>query len=241
MAEWFEDWFDEDYALLYAHRDTEEARTAVSRALRVIPEFTQGPVLDLGCGAGRHLEVLRRANPMAFGLDLSSVLLQMAPGPLVPWLLRGDMRSLPVREGSLSGICMWFTPFGYFSDQENRALLVRLGKLLRLSGVLLMDYLNSEEVAKNLVAEDTLERAGVRVASTRVVEGERLVKRMTLTRLATGETREVMESVRIYHPTELQEMAVRAGLRLRRVLGTYGGDAFRYDSPRWIGIFERAW
>jgi hypothetical protein len=136
---------------------------------------------------------------------------------------------------------MWFTPFGYFSDEENRALLVRLGKLLRLSGVLLMDYLNSEEVAKNLVAEDTLERAGVRVASTRVVEGERLIKRMTLTRLATGETREVLESVRIYHPTELQEMAVRAGLRLRRVLGTYGGDAFRYDSPRWIGIFERAW
>jgi len=39
----------------------------------------------------------------------------------------------------------------------------------------------------------------------------------------------------------LQEMAVRAGLRLRRVMGTYAGEAFTEDSPRWIGIFEKAW
>jgi hypothetical protein len=64
---------------------------------------------------------------------------------------------------------------------------------------------------------------------------------MVLTHLDTGEQRDVMESVRLYHPTDLQEMAVRAGLRLRRVLGTYSGEAFTEDSPRWIGIFEKAW
>lgn len=241
MAEWFEGWFDEDYALLYAHRDAEEARLAVGRALRVAPELAEGPVLDLACGAGRHLEILRRANPLAFGMDLSRTLLGMAPGGLRPWLIRGDMRQLPVREGVLHGICLWFTPFGYFSDAENRALMLRLGALLKNNGVLVMDYINADLVARTLVPEDTVERGGIRAHSLRSLESDRLVKRMTLTHLDTGDQRHVMESVRLYHPTDLQEMAVRAGLRLRRVMGTYAGEAFTEDSPRWIGIFEKAW
>ncbi len=241
MAEWFDEWFDKDYALLYAHRDAEEARVAVGRALRVAPELGAGPVLDLGCGAGRHLEILRRANALAFGMDLSKTLLGMAPSGLRPWLLRGDMRTLPVKEASLSGVCLWFTPFGYFSDGENRMLMNALGRLLRHGGVLIMDYLNAELVTRTLVAEDTVERGGIRAQSQRALEGNRLVKHMVLTHLDSGETRSALESVRLYHPTELQEMAVRAGLRLRRVMGTYAGEAFHQDSPRWIGVFEKAW
>jgi SAM-dependent methyltransferase len=241
LAEWFEGWFDEDYAMLYAHRDAEEARIAVGRALRVAPELAEGPVLDLACGAGRHLEILRRANPLAFGIDLSKPLLRMAPTPLRPWLLRGDMRHLPLRPDSLRGICLWFTPFGYFSDDENRALMMRLGALLQNSGVLVMDYLNADLVARTLIPEDTMERGGIHARISRFLEGPRLVKHMKLTRLDTSEVREVTESVRLYDPTDLQEMAVRAGLRLRRVMGTYAGEAFTEDSPRWIGVFEKAW
>jgi SAM-dependent methyltransferase len=241
LAEWFEGWFDEDYALLYAHRDAEEARIAVGRALRVAPELAEGYVLDLACGSGRHLEILRRANPLAFGIDLSRTLLGMAPGGLRPWLLRGDMRNLPIRAGALRGICLWFTPFGYFSDLENRNLMLHLGALLELKGVLVMDYINADLVARTLVPEDTVERGGVRAQSRRSLEEDRLVKRMVLTRIDTGEVRDVLETVRLYHPTDLQEMAVRAGLRLRRVMGTYSGEAFTEDSPRWIGIFEKAW
>ncbi len=241
MADWFEAWFDEDYALLYAHRDAEEARQAVARILEAAPELAQGPVLDLGCGAGRHLDVLRGTNPLAFGMDLSPALLRMAPAPLHPWLLRGDMRRLPIKEGTLSGACLWFTPFGYFADAENRQLMVALGQRLRHGGVLVMDYLNADHVRRTLVPEDALVRGGVRAVNRRTLEGDRLVKRMELTRLDTGATRQAMESVRLYHPAELSEMAARAGLRLRKVMGTYDGKDFTADSPRWIGLFERAW
>lgn len=239
MTEWFKSWFDEDYVLLYAHRDEEEARVAVGSALRVAPELAEGPVLDLACGEGRHLEILRRVNPLAFGLDLSRTLLHLAPRPLRPWLVRADMRRLPVKAGALQGICLWFTPFGYFSDAENRALMQSLGALLHPTGVLVMDYLNAGQVTRTLVPDDVVERGGVRAQSLRTIEGNRLVKRMVLTRLDTGEVREVLESVRLYQPEDIQEMADRARLRLRRVLGTYAGGAFTKDSPRWIGIFEK--
>ena len=135
MGEWFEDWFDKDYVEVYGHRDQREAEAAVAMALARAPQLGTGPVLDLGCGAGRHLAVLRRSNPLAFGLDLSRDLLGLAPAGLRPWLLRGDMRALPVRAAALAGICMWFTPFGYFSDAQNRTLCGRLRDLLRPGGI----------------------------------------------------------------------------------------------------------
>lgn len=239
MDDWFKDWFDEDYLALYANRDEAEAESAVGTALRWAPELALGPVLDLACGAGRHLDWLRRKNQDAFGLDLSPSLLRAAPARLRGHLLRGDMRHLPIKAASLSGICLWFTPFGYFSDSTNRALLHNLTALLRPGGVVLMDYLNAAHLRENLVVEDVVEQAGLRVHSRRTLEGKRIVKRMDIEYLDSGATREVVESVRVYDPQELTALAAEAGLKLRQECGDYAGAAFRPDSPRWLAFFDR--
>ncbi|MDR3672567.1 MAG: class I SAM-dependent methyltransferase [Holophaga sp.] len=240
MNEWFKDWFDKDYAAIYAHRDASEAEAAVAMALALAPQLGAGPVLDLGCGGGRHLAVLRRSNPLAFGLDLSRDLLGLAPGELRPWLLRGDMRRLPVKPASLAGICMWFTPFGYFSDPENRELCRHLRGLLRPGGVLVLDYLNAPFVRAHLVPADLTRHGDIEVSSRRTLEGDRLVKRMTLTHLESGSTREAMESLRLYEPAELRAMALDCGLQLRREAGDYQGAPFtEAGSARWIGFLSR--
>ena len=240
MDDWFHHWFDEDYAALYAHRDAAEARLAVETALREAPELGSGPVLDLACGAGRHLVELRKTNASALGVDLSPVLLGLAPESVKPALLRADMRRLPLRAQSLSGITMWFTPFGYFNDAENEALLHDLRDLLRPGGVLVVDYLNAAQLRATLVLEDVIERAGIRVRSRRRLENGRIIKEMELLRIESGETRHAVERVRIYEPEELTDLATHAGLRLRRALGDYAGDVFHHESPRWIGIFEKS-
>jgi SAM-dependent methyltransferase len=236
---WFETWFDEDYLSLYAHRDQEEAEGAVDTALRAAPGLARGPVLDLACGTGRHLAALRRRNPEAFGLDLSPSLLAQAEEGLRPWLVRGDMRRLPVRPASLAGICLWFTPFGYFDDEGNRALMGGLSRCLRPGGVLWMDYLNPGLVRASMVESESLERNGLRAEIRRTVEGNRIVKRISIHR--PGEIpREAMESVRIYEPAELRDLAGAFGLELRAQFGTYDGAPFGPSSPRWIGVFVRA-
>lgn len=240
MREWFEEWFDRDYAAIYAARDAGEAAAAVAMALRVAPGLARGPVLDLACGAGRHLEALRRVNPLAFGLDLSRDLLGLAPPDLGPWLLRADMRALPVREGTLSGICMWFTPFGYFPDAENVALLRRLGALLAPGGVVVLDYLNARHLREHLVPEDEQEAGGIHVLNRRTLEGQRVVKRMVLTRPATGATRTVTESVRLYEPEEMEALAADAGLGIFARAGGYDGADFDpARSGRWIGFLRK--
>lgn len=240
MDEWFKDWFDADYAALYAHRNDEEAEQAVRMALAVAPELGLGPVLDLACGTGRHLAPLRLRNPLAFGLDLSKTLLEEAALQLRPWLLRGDMRQLPVKPGVLSGITLWFTPFGYFSDATNAELLCRLSTLLRPGGALLLDFLNTEHLTQTLVPENTLEQGGIRVHSLRTIEGDRIVKRMTVTRLREGTARQVVESIRLYSSQELRSMAAHAGLQCHAEVGDYAGSSFvPRASPRWIGILRK--
>lgn len=239
MDDWFKDWFDEDYLALYSNRDEAEAELAVATSLRLAPELATGPVLDLACGAGRHLDWLRRTNPDAFGLDLSPSLLRAAPAQLRGHLLRGDMRHLPIKAGCLAGICLWFTPFGYFSDSNNRKLLHHLAALLQPGGVVLMDYLNAAHLRENLVLEDVEEHSGMRVHNRRILEGNRIVKRMSIEYLDSGASREVMESVRLYEPQELTAIAGEAGLRLRVECGDYSGRAFLPDSPRWLALFDR--
>jgi SAM-dependent methyltransferase len=239
MDDWFKTWFDEDYAALYAHRDEEEAAVGVATALRCAPELGSGPVVDLGCGTGRHLTVLRASNPAAVGLDLSDALLHLTPAELRGRLAQADMRRLPVKPASLSALCLWFTPFGYFSDDDNRALIHALAAALRPGGVLLLDYLNAHHLRRHLVEEDVVERSGLRVLSRRTLEGDRIVKRMTLIRLDSGATREVVESVRIYEPEAIAELAAQAGLALNQALGTYEGAAFAPDSPRWLAFFRK--
>ncbi|MBL0313213.1 MAG: class I SAM-dependent methyltransferase [Holophagaceae bacterium] len=238
MDDWFKDWFDEDYLALYANRDEAEAEMAVTTSLRLAPELASGPVLDLACGAGRHLDWLRRKNPDAFGLDLSASLLRAAPMRLRGHLLRGDMRHLPIKAHCLSGICLWFTPFGYFSDSNNRILLHNLANLLKPGGVVLMDYLNAAHLRENLVVEDVVEQAGMRVHSRRALEGQRIVKRMDIEYLDSGATREVVESVRVYEPQELTVLAKETGLKLRQECGDYSGAPFQQDSPRWMAFFN---
>jgi len=236
---WFQDWFDEDYAALYAHRDDGEAELAVRTVLDAAPELAAGPVLDLGCGAGRHLKALHQVNPDAVGMDLSATLLQLGRGGLEGHLLRGDMRALPFRSGCLAGVCLWFTPFGYFSDAGNAALVRDLSRVTRPGGVLVMDYLNADHLAVHLVAEDEVERNGLRVHSWRSLEGNRVVKRMRIARPDGGPVREVTESVRVYRPEELLALLDARGFHLRRAFGDYAGGPHSPASPRWIGVLER--
>lgn len=240
MKEWFQQWFDEDYAELYAHRDAAEAVQGVDTAMAVAPELARGPVLDLACGSGRHLEALRARNPRAFGLDLSLSLLDLAGPDLRPWLVQADMRRLPVKPGSLAGICLWFTPFGYFGDVENRRLFRDLSASLAAGGILWMDYLNAPGVRATLSDEpETIERGELRITIRRSLEGNRVMKRMRIVRPATGEAREVVESVCLYDPAELEQIAAAAGLQLRTALGDYGGAGFGPASERWIGVFVK--
>ena len=76
-APWYETAFAAHYPLLYQHRDEAEARHCVDLLPRLAP-LGEGTILDLGCGGGRHLELIAARGGRAVGLDLSADLLRLS-------------------------------------------------------------------------------------------------------------------------------------------------------------------
>ncbi len=235
--DWFRDWFGEEYLAIYPHRDEREAEEAVRLFLSAEPPPTGAPVLDLACGAGRHLRELLAAGVPAVGLDLSFELLRRAreASPRAR-LVRADMRRLPVAGGVLGGVTSFFTSFGYFATREEDAAVAReMRRVLRPDGAFLLDFLNAGRVREELVSEDVREVRGVRVRQSREIRGDTVVKRIRIeSGRSDAESREFEERVRLYEPRELERLLAASGLATTARFGDYGGGPFTSGSPRLI-------
>lgn len=234
---WFEEWFGEEYLALYPHRDGDEARDGVDLLLRSVPIAPEDRVLDLACGAGRHLRALVERGIHGLGLDLSRVLLdrthQALPGAPV---VRGDMRHLPYGENSFFVVTSFFTSFGYFEEEDDDVrVLEEVKRVLQPGGFFLLDFLHAGPVRSGLPFHD--EDRGERVhvwQDRRLIERGRVVEKQIRIHRSGDPPLEFQERVRLYEPEELSGMMESAGLRPHARFGAYDGSALEADSPRCI-------
>lgn len=252
---WYRAAFGAFYPVLYAHRDEGEARRCLDLLPRLAPlgAVAGGAVLDLGCGDGRHLSLLRAAGHDVVGLDLSWPLLQRARDRGLP-LVRGDMRSLPVRDGSCSAVLSLFTAFGYFGADQDAATAGGIARALAPGGHWFLDYLDADRVAAELAGGPRRRerRAGpLQVQELRSLAAGRggVVKQVTLTPrpgmeeaaalLGVGSDGVRYEEVVALHALDaLDAMAARGGLRRTAAAGDYDGRPLG-AGPRWLLVYRK--
>jgi len=235
-AEWFRDWFGDAYISLYPHRDEEEAESGV----RLFIEDAQVPpgtrVLDLACGAGRHLERLRSRGYEATGMDLSATLLAEARrrAGVAGAIVRGDMRALPFADACFGALVNFFTSFGYFlTAEEDLHVVGEIRRVLQPGAPFIMDYLNAPWVIDRLEPETVSEINGQRVRQVRWVEGDHVFKRIELLD-GSAEPEVFHERVRLYDLASLEEILGERGLVVESRFGGYDGAPFHNGSPRLI-------
>jgi len=234
--EWFREWFGQTYLDLYPHRDAGEADLAVELFGRVA-ELREGErVLDLACGAGRHLASLRRLELCPVGVDLSAVLLARAADGTggSAALVRGDMRWLPFFDASFGGVVSFFTSFAYFEHrQDDRRVVAEIRRVLRPGGSYLLDFLNAQRVRDELIPEDVREIRGRKVRQFRYIEHDQVVKRIEVSTPGDDRPPEIFfERVRLYTDEELSDLLAAGGLMPHERFGDYRGQPFEPDSPR---------
>lgn len=237
-TDWYREWFGEEYLALYPHRNVEEARAAVRLVLSVYDQ-PDGPVLDLACGAGRHLQEFEAHGVYTVGLDLSwPLLLRARRGTESPTLVQGDMRDLPLADGSFALVVNFFTSFGYFSDpEEDRQVLSEIRRVLRSGGGFALDFLNAPRVRSNLVARDERRIGDRRILQERQLEeGGTVVSKVIriLEPDAEDASETYHERVRLYEPEQLRHMLAQADFTTEHVYGDYSGVPLQADSPRCI-------
>ena len=233
---WYQEWFGEEYLHLYAHRDEEEARQQVGFFARECGTIA-GPVLDLACGMGRHIQELRARGYQAAGCDLSYTLLRTGLreyGPLA--VARADMRHLPFCDGVFAGLVNFFTSFGYFAEEDENIQVVReMARVLAPNAQFLFDYLNVDRELEKLVQRETRDtpRGPVRIERWFDKSDRSFNKRMTI-----GEKR-YLERVRGYDLDEISAMFTACKLSIRSAFGNFDGSTFSRTSPRLILVGTR--
>ncbi len=243
--EWFKNWFNQDYLLLYPDRDDSEARGFIDFLANYFNQqnYKISSLVDLGCGAGRHLKYLAQYYRFCWGIDYSEDLLNIAAktlsaeGAKNTFLIKADIRNLPFADNSFDLCCSLFTSFGYLeTDQQHLNLLAEWRRITKNQAYLIIDFLNS----KNSTIFDT--RLKTRKIGNIIVEEykeitadkKRVVKKISM--IESNKKKDYYESVRLYSKEEMIKMLNQNSFEIKEVFGDYSGETFKKDSERLILI-----
>lgn len=123
--------------------DNPLSRLAAELVAAMVPPRAQGLLLDLGCGAGRHLPMLAERAELAIGLDLSGTMLRLASarGPV----LAADLARLPLPDACASGA---LAALSFSHTPDALCALRELARVLRDGGWLLIVDLHPSTMAR---------------------------------------------------------------------------------------------
>jgi SAM-dependent methyltransferase len=232
------DFFDDAYYGLIAPLHPESETRCEVAALREILGLSQDDViLDLGCGWGRHMALLRQAGHRVVGLDVSAPLLRRARNaeegaPLVA----ADMRALPFSPGSFDVVMNLATSLGLFLDDRDVASTLREARrLLRPGGRLLLEGMHRDDVVANYADRDRWRlQDGTEVAARRRFDPLRGISHEVLRWRGPAGSGKKRHSLRLRTATELAGLMEAAGLAVSAAYGGWDLERFQHTSDRLI-------
>jgi 2-polyprenyl-3-methyl-5-hydroxy-6-metoxy-1,4-benzoquinol methylase len=220
----FEGVFNEDYLYFYEKILTpEQTENDVERVVELLDLSPGAEILDCPCGHGRIANALAARGFRVTGLDASEFFLEharadaSARGVDVEYV-QGDMRDIPWRD-RFDALVNWFTSFGYFSDDQNKAVLAQFHNALKPGGKFVIETLNITRLLLNFQPQHFIERDGDLMADEIQLDVENsrtLTKRMVA---RAGRTRQTHFVIRWFGVPELRNWLEEAGFENVRTPG----------------------
>jgi len=239
---WFAEWFDSDYYhILYQHRDHSEAETFIRNLSEylALPEDTK--VLDLACGKGRHSIQLNELGYNVTGLDLSKESIQFAKQFENNKLhfTNGDMRKLNFKE-KFDLVFNLFTSFGYFHEEtDNLKVIKSIADTLKPKGKLVLDYLNTSRVIKNLPQSESVNVGNINFQVKKELIDQFIVKNIHFE--DKSEHHNYQEFVRVIDLKKFKTYFKQSGLELIETFGDYYLNSFdETNSERLILVAQKS-
>ena len=150
------DWFDSTYYhILYKNRDYNEARNFINNIIEYLEIIKGANVLDLACGIGRHSIYLEKIGFNVVGTDSSSNNIKKAKINQNENLRFFKMEMIEDTYKKYDAIFNLFTSFGYVDDDYNLKTIQNIERQLKEKGIVIIDFMNTLFVKKNLVKEET--------------------------------------------------------------------------------------
>lgn len=223
--EWFESLYDDFRQRTgFGNLPVERTKSDVDFIVRELSIAAGSKVLDLFSGTGRHSIELAQRGIETVGVELNRDYVVLAKqraraAGVTPRFLTGDVRRVPFGSGYDAAIIMWAS-FGYFDDEDDRALIKKVHSALKPCGQFLLELHNRDRIIRHFSTHSEKVIDGVRVTEDR--EFDSLTSRMR-SQIRYGEDSGVVEretNWRLYSPHELK--SILDGIGFLFVAG-YGG------------------
>ena len=244
--EWFEDnafWRD-FYPYIFPPERFSAAKDEVSQVI-TLTQCSQGRVLDLCCGPGRHAIEFAQRNFEVTGVDTAPFLLDRARehakavGVSVEWVMEDARRF--TRPAAFDLVCHLYNSFGYFpSEQDDLQVLKNVYESLKENGLLVMEVLGKERISRGwqsawcsdfpdgalLVYRPKLQDNFCRIATEWI-----LVK--------DGKSRRLQVEHTVYSARELKDRLLSCGFREVRVFGDLRGSTYDLYAPDLVVVARK--
>jgi len=237
--QWFASWFDTPfYHILYKDRGYKEAQAFMENLTAYLNLPEKAKILDLACGKGRHSMHLNSIGYDVTGIDLSENSIAFAK-QFENDSLRFKVHDMckPYPE-TFDAVFNLFTSFGYFENEDDNLKTIKAIKQeLNEFGFGVIDFLNTDYVIPNLVAENSKTEEGITFNQKRSVKEGFIIKDISFSH--EGEDYSYTEKVKALSLNHFKALFEAADVTLLDVFGDYKLNRFQKDtSERLIMIFK---
>lgn len=241
MKKWYRSWFNSPYYhILYSNRDHQEAEFFIDNLVKYFNLKEYDKVLDACCGKGRHSIYLNKNGVDVTGIDLSSESIAFAKQFENEHLhfYEHDIRNI-LFSNNFQYVFNLFTSFGYFKrENEDIKAIKAFAKSLKPGGILLIDFLNVEQISNNLNPNDEKHIDGILFKIQKKIENGMITKKINF--VDSEQHYEFKEEVKALRLKDFKRYFEFAGLELIEVFGCYHLSKFNIDnSERLIMIAKK--
>jgi SAM-dependent methyltransferase len=132
-----------------------------------------------------------------------------------------------------------FTAFGYFEDEENFQVLVKIARALKPGGVFVVDIPNRDVYLKGFRPDIVTEKGGNLMIDRNSFDtstGRSYNRRIVI---RDGVRRDKPFSVRLYNANEITGLLRQAGLTVEAMLGGWDSEPLSVESRRMIVVARK--
>ena len=239
---WFQNWFSSPYYhILYHQRNDEEAEFFIDNLCELLKPAENFRLLDIACGRGRHSVYLNKKGFDVTGIDLSNASIKFAQqfeNENLQFYVHDMRNSFYINYFSIA--FNLFTSFGYFETEKDHLNALRaFNKSLKRSGILVLDYFNSEKIVRNLAHQEVKQVDGIEFYITKKVSKGNIIKNISFEHKSKNFS--YKEEVKAFSKSDFERMFEKSGFKVLKHFGDYALNPFNeIKSDRLIFICQKA-
>jgi SAM-dependent methyltransferase len=238
---WFQNWFSSPYYhILYHQRNDEEAEFFIDNLCAFLKPAKDSLLLDIACGRGRHSVYLNKKGYNVTGIDLSNASIKFAQqfeNENLQFYVHDMRNTFYINYFHIA--FNLFTSFGYFeTEREHIKSLKAFNKSLKKSGILVLDYFNSEKIVRNLAHQEVKHVDGIDFYISKKVANGKIIKNISF----EHKNKDFLfkEEVKAFSKSDFERMFEKSGFKVLNHFGDYALNPFdEIKSDRLIFICQK--